>query len=65
MKPLIWIFFCCLPAVLSAQPSSLEARLATPEGLIVYLYEAITLERGVAVDWDAVRHLFIDEAVVV
>ena len=65
MKPVIWICLWFAPALLSAQPSSLEARLATPEGLIVHLYEAITLERGVAADWDAVRNLFIDEAIVV
>ncbi|MHC4991789.1 MAG: hypothetical protein ACYTGC_12490 [Planctomycetota bacterium] len=37
----------------------------TAEGLVASLYDAVTFEAGTTPDWDHVRSMFIDEAVIV
>jgi hypothetical protein len=42
-----------------------QARLDTPEGLIEEIYELVTFPADATPDWDAVRNLFIPEALIV
>ncbi len=42
-----------------------ETTALSPEGVIRELYRLVTIEKGTKGDWDRVRSLFIDEAVVV
>lgn len=51
-------------ASLSAQEAGAE-QTATAEAVVRELYELITFEAGTTPDWDAVRDLFIEEAVIV
>ncbi|UCG76901.1 MAG: hypothetical protein JSV95_06365 [Gemmatimonadota bacterium] len=46
-------------------PGPLNRLEETPEGVVARLYEMVTFPAGSVPDWDEVRSLFIDEAVVV
>jgi hypothetical protein len=48
-----------------AQTPSEDDALQTAEGVVTQLYELVTFEAGSTPDWDKVRSLFIDEAVIV
>lgn len=48
-----------------AQTSSEENPLSTAEGVVTELYQLVTFEAGSTPDWEKVRTLFIDEAVIV
>jgi hypothetical protein len=48
-----------------AQAPSEGDALQTAEGVVTQLYELVTFEAGTTPDWDKVRSLFIDEAVIV
>jgi hypothetical protein len=52
---------------LSAQdePAGPDTALATAEGVVTELYGLVTFDAGTTPDWDRVRSLFLDEAVVV
>ena len=61
-----------LPVILSLAAAALlptsaaaQAHLETPEGLIEEIYGLVTFPAGTTPDWDAVRNLFIPEALVV
>ena len=55
--------FLCLSV--QAQTSSEENPLSTAEGVVTELYQLVTFEAGSTPDWEKVRSLFIDEAVIV
>ena len=55
--------FLCLSV--QAQTSSEENPLSTAEGVVAELYQLVTFEAGSTPDWEKVRSLFIDEAVIV
>lgn len=46
-------------------PAPAQTTLETPEGLIQEIYDLVTFPAGTTPDWDAVRDLFIPEAIVV
>ena len=52
-------------AVLLPNRALAQADLQTPEGLIEEIYGLVTFPAGTTPDWDAVRNLFIPEALVV
>ena len=43
----------------------METAFATPEGVVIELYELVTFEAGQTPDWVAVRSIFLDQAVIV
>ena len=45
--------------------SSKESALTTAEGIVAELYDLITIDAGTNPDWEKVKSLFIDEAVIV
>ncbi|UCG89155.1 MAG: hypothetical protein JSW71_11700 [Gemmatimonadota bacterium] len=47
-----------------AEPET-EAALETAEGVVTELYDLVTFDAGTTPDWDRVRSLFLDQAVVV
>lgn len=53
----------CASAAAAQEPAT--DSLATADGVVRELYDLITFEAGTTPDWDAVRSLFIDEAVIV
>ena len=57
----------CLPLALTAQapPASGDAPEATAEGVVTELYDLVTFDAGTTPDWNKVRSLFLDEAIVV
>ncbi len=55
--------FLCLSV--QAQTSSEESPLSTAEGAVAELYQLVTFKAGSTPDWEKVRSLFIDEAVIV
>ncbi|HSM18478.1 MAG TPA: hypothetical protein VK845_15930 [Gemmatimonadales bacterium] len=48
-----------------AQTPSEDDALQTAEGVVNQLYELVTIEAGHSPDWDQVRSLFLDQAVIV
>ncbi len=50
---------------LSAQARAEDEALQTAEGVVTRLYELVTFEAGSTPDWDKVKALFIDDAVIV
>lgn len=52
-------------AVFLPDPALAQADLETPEGLIEEIYRLVSFPAGTTPDWDAVRDLFIPEALVV
>jgi hypothetical protein len=57
---------CCVLAWSEPQePPPGKQPFPTAEGLVAALYEAVTFEAGSTPDWDHVRSMFIDEAVIV
>lgn len=52
-------------AVLLPNRALAQTDLQTPEGLIEEIYRLVTFPAGTTPDWDAVRNLFIPEALVV
>lgn len=52
-------------AVVLPDPALAQADLETPEGLIEEIYRLVSFPAGTTPDWDAVRDLFIPEALVV
>ena len=52
-------------AVILPNPAFAQADLETPEGLIEEIYRLVSFPAGTTPDWDAVRDLFIPEALVV
>jgi len=62
--PVIFLLsFLCLSV--QAQTSSEENPLSTAEGVVTELYELVTFEAGTTPDWEKVKSLFIDQAVIV
>lgn len=59
------VFF--LSIHLSAQEGTMSEKdpFGTAEGLVTELYKSVTFEAGTTPDWDRVRSMFIDEAVIV
>jgi hypothetical protein len=51
--------------VVLPDPALAQADLETPEGLIEEIYRLVSFPAGTTPDWDAVRDLFIPEALVV
>jgi len=49
----------------TAENHAQESKPLNPEGVIRELYRLVTIEKGSTGDWDSVRALFIDEAVIV
>lgn len=49
----------------SAQTSQVNKAFDTPEGLITAIYDAVTFPAGRTPDWEYVRSMFIEEAIVV
>jgi hypothetical protein len=45
--------------------STQEDAFATAEGVVNALYDAVTFEAGTTPDWDYVRSMFIDQAIIV
>ncbi len=54
----------CLPAA-AEETSAADSATATAETLVTELYRLVTFEAGSTPDWDRVRSLFIDQAVIV
>jgi hypothetical protein len=52
-------------AVILPNPALAQTDLETPEGLIEEIYRLVSFPAGTTPDWDAVRDLFIPEALVV
>jgi hypothetical protein len=52
-------------AAAHAQTPSADEAFHTAEGVVTELYRLVTTEAGSTPDWDRVRSLFIDEAVIV
>jgi hypothetical protein len=48
-----------------AQTAAEQSAVATAEGVVSELYELVTFDAGTTPDWDIVRSLFIEEAVIV
>jgi hypothetical protein len=48
-----------------AEAAGLDSELATAEGVVTELYGLVTFPAGTTPDWDRVRSLFLDEAVVI
>ena len=55
----------CFPAALGAQQSRSGEGGRTPGAVVTELYDLVTLEPSETADWDRVRSLFLDEAVIV
>ncbi len=53
-------FSCLAPSAMAE-----EAPAATAEGVVDELYRLVTFDAGTTPDWDQVRALFLDEAVIV
>ncbi len=53
------------PSAAAKKPSAAASPTATAEGLVTELYRLVTFEAGTTPDWDRVRSLFIDPAVIV
>jgi hypothetical protein len=52
-------------ALLVSVAAPLSARAQTAEAVVHELYDLVTFEAGTTPDWDSVRSLFLDEAVIV
>jgi hypothetical protein len=61
------LFAAVLTLELPAQeaPETRDRSAQTAEGVVRHLYDLVTFEAGTTPDWNVVRALFIDEAVVV
>jgi len=62
------VLLACLGVVLAAVPKVHAAgagEFATPQSVVDELYDLVTFDAGTTPDWDRVRSLFIDEAVIV
>lgn len=66
-RPLVCCWIFCLPFALAAQAprTSGEGPEATAEGVVTELYDLVTFDAGTTPDWDKVRSLFLDEAIIV
>ena len=62
---LLALVLCGLAGPTQAQTPPDTIAFKTPEGLIRALYDAVTFPAGRTPDWDYVRSMFIEEAVVV
>lgn len=64
--PLVASFLLCLcaSASLSAQTPA-DSVLQDPDRLVRHIYDLVTFEAGTTPDWDAVRSMFIEDAVIV
>jgi len=58
----ICLVLASLPVIAGAEE---EIEFATPQVVVDELYKLVTFEAGTTPDWDRVRALFIDEAVIV
>ena len=54
----------CMLVAMSQSPSKKDPA-AEPEAVVRKLYELVTFDAGTTPDWDAVRSLFVEEAVIV
>jgi hypothetical protein len=63
MKNMTFIFLMLFPG--THLSFSQEKFMATPEKTVQTLYDLVTFETGTTPDWEKVRSLFIDEAVIV
>ena len=70
-RSLIRLLYCCwipcFPLALVAQPqqASGDGTEATAEGVVTELYDLVTFDAGTTPNWDKVRSLFLDEAIVI
>jgi hypothetical protein len=67
LKLAVPLLFSCSVLALSPpqRPPPDKEPFKTAEGLVGALYESVTFEAGSTPDWDHVRSMFIDEAVIV
>ena len=61
---LAWISLAAT-ASLHAQADTAPGPLGTAEGVVAHLYDLVTFEAGQSPDWDQVRSLFLEQAVIV
>ena len=54
----------CANASISAQTPD-DQVLQNPDGLVRHIYDLVTFQAGTTPDWDRVRSMFIDDAVIV
>jgi hypothetical protein len=65
VRLMLTVAFCLgANASISAQTPAGEA-LQTPDGLVRETYESVTFEAGTTPDWDNVRSMFLEDAVIV
>ena len=65
MKKIIPAILLFLAIMATFKMNAQESRSLNPEDVIRELYDLVTIEKGSRGDWDSVRALFIDEAVIV
>ena len=61
----ILIFILCLESVLNAQNKQDEKQSKTASEVVTEIYNLVSFKAGETPDWDKVKSLFIDEAVIV
>jgi len=66
-RPFLFLFFCLLAGLpsLPAQNTAASTPRQGPEALVRELYALVTFPAGQTPDWERVRALFIEEAVIV
>jgi len=65
MKRITSATLLLLTLMIAPKTHAQESTTLSPEGVIRELYRLVTIEKGSRGDWDSVRALFIDEAVIV
>lgn len=60
---LLWFPVLVLTALASPSQAQ-DSTFTTPDGLVTALYEAVTFEAGNTPDWDYVRSMFLEQAVI-
>ena len=61
---LVWMSLAAT-ALVHAQADTAPGPLGTAEGVVAHLYDLVTFEAGQSPDWDQVRSLFLEQAVIV
>jgi hypothetical protein len=65
VRLMLTVAFClCANASIGAQTPVAET-LQTPDGLVREIYDSVTFQAGTMPDWDNVRSMFIEDAVIV
>jgi hypothetical protein len=65
MKRFLPVSLLFLTFLITAENHAQDSTTLCPEGVIRELYRLVTIEKGSTGEWDSVRALFIDEAVIV